>query len=259
MLLPGKVCLITGAADGIGKGIATRFAAEGAAIGVLDYHAAACAATAAALRAAGARALALLADVRDPAAVAAAVQQLAETFGPPTVLVHNAAVMPSGGLDETPEADWDVSFAVNVKGAYVTSRSVLPHMRVAGGGVILFTTSITAHVGLPGLAAYSATKGALLALARAMAIDYAAENIRVNTVSPGTIDSPMLHRFVNEQADPAATRAAFDAMYPRGRVGTIEEVAAVFAFLASDQASFVSGADYRVDGAMSVKSEQPRL
>jgi NAD(P)-dependent dehydrogenase (short-subunit alcohol dehydrogenase family) len=259
MFLPGKICLITGAAEGIGRGIALRFAAEGAAVGVLDWNAAACAATTGEILAAGGRAVALVADVSDAAAVEAAVEQLVATLGSPTVLVHNAAVMPTGRADQTTEAEWDRVFAINVKGAYLSARSVLPHMRSAGGGVVLFTASITGVMGLPGLAAYSATKGALIALARAMAIDHAAENIRVNAVSPGTVDSPMLQRFVQAQADPAATRAAFDAMYPRGRVGTIEEVAAVFALLASDQASFISGANYRVDGAMSVKSEQPRL
>ena len=116
-----------------------------------------------------------------------------------------------------------------------------------------------ACLGLPGLAAYSATKGALISLARAMAIDYAREGIRVNSVSPGTIDSPMLHDFVATQKDPEKTREAFDEMHPVGRVGTIGEVANVFVFLASDQSSFVTGANYSVDGGLSVKGEQPQL
>ena len=118
---------------------------------------------------------------------------------------------------------------------------------------------ITGVNGLPGLAAYSGTKGALISMARAMAIDHARENIRVNSVSPGTIDSPMLHATVAVSPNPDETRRAFDEVQPRGRVGTIEEVAAVFAFLASDQASYVSGANLSVDGGMSIKSEQPRL
>jgi NAD(P)-dependent dehydrogenase (short-subunit alcohol dehydrogenase family) len=113
--------------------------------------------------------------------------------------------------------------------------------------------------GLPGLAAYSSSKGALIALARAMAIDFARDGIRVNSVSPGTIDSPMLHAAVAATHNPQATRQAFDDIQPRGRVGTIDEVASVFAFLASDQAGFVSGANYCVDGGMSIKTDQPRL
>jgi NAD(P)-dependent dehydrogenase (short-subunit alcohol dehydrogenase family) len=175
------------------------------------------------------------------------------------VLVHDAAVMPTGTLDQTVEEDWDRAFAVNVKGAYLTGREVVPLMRRAGGGSIILMASVTGINGLPGLAAYSATKGALISLARAMAIDYAREGIRVNSVSPGTIDSPMLHDFVAAQKDPEQTREAFDEMHPIGRVGAIEEVANVFTFLASDQSSFVTGANYTVDGGLSVKGEQPQL
>ncbi len=257
--LSGKICLITGAAQGIGRGLALRFAVEGARVGVLDIEPERCGRVAEEIAAAGGQALALPADVSSAAQVDAAVQALVAAFGPPTVLVHNAAIMPIGRLDETPEADWDRAFAVNAKGAYTTSHAIVPLMRAAGGGSIIFMSSITGVAGLPGLAAYSATKGALIALARAMAIDHARDGIRVNSVSPGTIDSPMLHNFAAAQPDPDRTRQAFDAMYPRGRVGTIDEVANVFVFLASDQASFVSGANYRVDGAMSVKSEQPSL
>ena len=111
---------------------------------------------------------------------------------------------------------------------------------------------------MPGLAAYSATKGALIALARAMSTDYARLGIRVNTVAPGTIDSPMLHDFIAAQSAPDYYRRAFDEMHPIGRVGTIDEVANVFLFLASDESSFVTGANYQVDGGISVKGEQPQ-
>lgn len=259
MLLKNKVSLITGAGNGIGRGIALRFAAEGARIGVLDLDSDSCYRVVDEIRQAGGQAMPLPADVSKSDSVKGAVQDLAAQFGPPTVLVHNAAVMPNGTIDVTTENDWDMVFAVAVRGAYLTSREVIPQMRRVGGGVILFMASITGVQGLPGLAAYSAAKGALISLTRAMAIDHAREGIRVNSVSPGTIDSPMLHRFVEEQQDPEATARAFDDMYPRGCVGTIEEVANVFAFLASDQASFVSGTNVMVDGAMSVKSQQPRL
>lgn len=259
MLLEGKVSLITGAGQGIGRGIALRFAAEGARVGVLDINAAACEHVMMEITQAGGQAIALPANVTQGGDVRNAVHTLADRFGWPNVLVHNAGVMPSGRIDETGEEEWDRTFAVNVKGAYLTCREMIPMMRQAGGGSIILMASITGVNGLPGLAAYSATKGALISLARAMAIDYAREGIRVNTVSPGTIDSPMLHRFVAEQNDPARTRQAFDDMYPRGQVGTIDEVASVFVFLASDWASFVSGANYAVDGGMSIYSMQPRM
>ncbi len=119
-------------------------------------------------------------------------------------------------------------------------------------------SSVTGILGLPGLAAYSATKGGLAALARAMSTDYARLGIRVNSVAPGTIDAPMLHNFVMQQSDPERIRKAFDDMHPIGRVGTIDEVANVFVFLASDEASFVTGANYEVDGGLGVKGEQPQ-
>lgn len=258
-ILDGKVSLITGAGNGIGRGIALRFAREGSRIGVLDIRSADCDKLVEEIEKEGGTALALPANVTNSDEVCEAVKKLYETFGAIHVLVHNAGVMPEGTIDQTSEADWDRVFAVNVKGAYLCSREVIPLMRKQGGGSIVLMASITGVNGLPGLAAYSGTKGALISMARAMAIDHARENIRVNSVSPGTIDSPMLHAAVAATSNPDLTRRAFDEVQPRGRVGTIEEVAAVFAFLASDQSSYVSGANISVDGGMSVKSEQPRL
>jgi NAD(P)-dependent dehydrogenase (short-subunit alcohol dehydrogenase family) len=258
MRLQGKVTLITGAGGGIGRGIAQRFAREGALVGVLDRDAAGCAETVALIEAAGGSALDLPGDVGSAAAVDAAVARLTERFGLPTVLVHNAAVMPAGTIDRTSDEEWERAFAVNCRGAFLASRAVIPHMRQAGGGAIIFMASVTGMLGLPGIAAYSATKGALLSLARAMSTDHAHEGIRVNSVSPGTIDSPMLHNFLAAQREPERLRHEFDAMHPIGRVGTIDEVASVFVFLASDEASFVTGANYTVDGGLSVKGEQPQ-
>lgn len=258
-LLLGKTALISGAAQGIGKGISLRFAREGASVGVLDLSAPAADAVVERIRLEGGCAIALPADVSDAAQVRNAVAALAREFGQPDVLVHNAAIMPEGTIDGTSEEQWDRVFAINVRGAYLTCREVLPAMRTERRGSIILMASITGVNGFPGLAAYSATKGALIALARAMAIDHAADGIRVNAVSPGTIDSPMLHEFVASQADPRRTRLAFDQVQPRGRVGTIEEVVNVVSFLASDQASYVSGSNVTVDGGMSIKGEQPRL
>jgi NAD(P)-dependent dehydrogenase (short-subunit alcohol dehydrogenase family) len=173
-------------------------------------------------------------------------------------LVNNAAVMPAGRLHETEPADFDRCVAVNLRGAYLLSRAVIPGMIDARTGSIIHMSSVTGILGLPGVAAYSMTKGGLAALARAMSTDYARLGIRVNSVAPGTIDSPMLHNFVAAQSNPDLIRKAFDDMHPIGRVGTIEEVASVFVFLASDEASFVTGANYEVDGGLGVKGEQPQ-
>ncbi len=256
--LKNKVALVTGAARGIGRGIALKFAAEGAAVGVLDRDESACQEVVAEIVAAGGHAHALAADVTQEQAVDYAVADLRSHFGLINVLVNNAAVMPAGRLHETPPSDFDRCVTVNLRGAYLVSRAVIPQMIELRQGSIIHMSSVTGVIGLPGLAAYSATKGALIALARAMSTDYARLGIRINTVAPGTIDSPMLHSFLAAQSAPEHLRRAFDEMHPIGRVGTIEEVANVCLFLASDEASFVTGANYQVDGGLSVKGEQPQ-
>jgi NAD(P)-dependent dehydrogenase (short-subunit alcohol dehydrogenase family) len=253
-----KVALITGAARGIGRGIALKFAQEGARIGVLDRDAAACQVVVDEIVAAGGHAVALGADVTSEGDVEVAVAKLRGTFGLINVLVNNAAIMPTGRLHETSLADFDRCVAVNLRGAFLVSRAVIPQMIELRQGSIIHMSSVTGVIGLPGLAVYSATKGALIALAHAMSTDYARLGIRVNTVAPGTIDSPMLHDFIAAQSAPDHYRRAFDEMYPIGRVGTIDEVANVFLFLASDESSFVTGANYQVDGGISVKGEQPQ-
>jgi meso-butanediol dehydrogenase / (S,S)-butanediol dehydrogenase / diacetyl reductase len=258
-ILQGKIALVTGAGNGIGRGVAIRFACEGAMVGVLDICAESSKKVVEEIRATSGKAIDLSGDVSRSEDVSRCVQTLVRDFGIPGVLVHNAAVMPEGTIDETSEGDWDRVYATNVKGAYLTCREVIPLMRKAGSGSIILMASITGVNGFPALAAYSGTKGALISLARAMAIDHAAEGVRVNSVSPGTIDSPMLHAFVAAQSNPERTRRAFDEAQPRGRVGTIDEVVNVVTFLASDQASYISGSNVTVDGGMSIKGEQPRF
>jgi len=258
MQLQGKVALVSGAGRGIGRGIALRFAAEGASVGVMDLNTADCKKVVDEIKAAGGAALALPADVSSESEVESVVAALSAAFGAVNVLVNNAAVMPAGRLHETSPADFDRCLAVNLRGAYLLCRAVIPHMLASGGGSIIHMASVTGIRGLPGIAAYSATKGALIALARAMSTDYARFGIRVNAVSPGTIDSPMLHDFLAAQSNPTRLRDEFDAMHPIGRVGTIEEVANVFVFLASDAASFVTGSNYEVDGGLASKGEQPQ-
>lgn len=258
MRLDGKVALVTGAARGIGRGIALRFAEAGAKVGILDLYDEACQTVVDEIAANGGQAIALQADIRYEEQVNAAVAMLREAFGVCTVLMNNAAVMPAGRFHETPIDEFDKCLAVNLRGTYLVCRAVIPDMLEQGNGSIIHMASVTGLLGLPGIAAYSGTKGALIALARAMSTDYARDGIRVNSVSPGTIDSPMLHDFVAAQSNPDDLRRQFDEMHPIGRVGQIREVANVCLFLASDESSFVTGSNYEVDGGLSSKGEQPQ-
>ncbi|MEZ4631375.1 MAG: SDR family oxidoreductase [Deinococcales bacterium] len=256
--LDQKIALISGAAAGIGRGIALAFAAEGAKVGVLDLDQSRCQAVVDEIKTQGGKALALAADISNPISIETALSKLKKHFGPVEILVNNAAIMPSGALHET---DWQAiqrCVSVNLLGSVALSRAIIPDMLAQARGSIIHMASVTGMLGLPGLAIYSATKGALISLARAMSTDYAKKGIRVNSVSPGTIDSPMLHAFLAEQNQGKVLRKAFDEMHPIGRIGTIEEVAKVFIFLASDEASFVTGANYTVDGGLSVRGEQPQ-
>lgn len=258
MRLEGKVALVTGSARGIGRGIAHRFAEEGAQVGILDLHADECQTFADEITSAGGQALAIPADISDPAQVTSAVKKMQEHFGTINVLMNNAAVMPSGAIHETALEDFDRCVAVNLRGTYLVSSAVIPGMLALGQGSIIHMASVTGLLGLPGIAAYSMTKGALISLTRAMSTDYARQGIRTNAIAPGTIDSPMLHDFLSAQSRPEELRQEFDEMHPIGRVGQIREVANVCLFLASDESSFVTGATYTVDGGLSVKGEQPQ-
>lgn len=251
--------MVTGAGNGIGRGIALRLAREGAAVGILDSDPLGCERVLQTMMEFGGKGIALPADVSEQGEIRDAIRQLDAAYGAPTLAVHSAGIMPTGTLLETSEKEWDRVHAVNVKGAFLICKEVIPHMLREKKGSIILVSSITGVIGMPGLAAYSSTKGALISLARALAVDYAREGVRVNSIAPGTIDSSMLHDFVAAQNDPQETRLRFDDIQPRGSIGTIEEVVNVVAFLASDESSLINGANLPVDGGMSIKGQQPRL
>ncbi|MBM3264558.1 MAG: SDR family oxidoreductase [candidate division Zixibacteria bacterium] len=259
MRLNGKVAIITGTGDGIGRGIAVRFAREGASVAVCDVNGDAVAETGRLIKTEGRPVFVETLDITDHAGVRAFVDRVVQRFGRLDILVNNAAVMPVGSIEEQDETVMDRIVRVNLVAPAVFSKYCAPHMRRSGGGSILHMASVTGHNGFPGVALYGATKGGLIALARGQAMELAPYGIRVNTVSPGTVDSPMLHNFIREHADdPEAARRAFDAIHPIGRVATIDEVASVFVFLASDEASDITAADIRCDGGFSVQGRQPR-
>ncbi len=245
----GKVALITGT-TGIARATALRLAGAGARVVACGIDAAANEALAAELPGC----LALKADVSAPVEVEAAVTAAARSFGGLDIIVNAAAMHPYGTVEETDPATWARCMAVNIGGIYLTAHYGVREMRRRGGGAIVNLASVQGHACQQGVAAYVATKGAIHALTRAMALDHAADGIRVNSVSPGSVRTPMLalaaRRFDGEDADVEAAFRRFGAAHPLGRIAEAEEVAEMIAFLAGPRAGFCTGGDYLVDGGL---------
>ena len=233
----GLRALVTGGASGIGLAVATRVSDEGAAVAVLD-------------RADTGRFTYLRADLADDAAVRAAVDSAVQSLGGLDVLVNNAGVGAQGGVEANDDDEWHRVFDINVVGLVRVTRAALPALRASEHAAIVNTCSIAAIAGLPNRALYSATKGAVLSLTRAMAADLLPDGIRVNAVNPGTADTPWIGRLLGSAADPAAERAALEARQPHGRLVSADEVAAAVAYLASPAAGSTTGTSLAVDGGM---------
>ena len=228
--LEGKIALVTGAAGDIGRAIVRRFTEEGAKVLGVDIS----------LSGDG------HCDVGDAVSAAAAVKRAEEKFGTLHILVNNAAtVTPYEPVDTLNEKAWRQALDVNLTGAFLMSKFAVPAMLRAGSGSIIHMASQMGHVGAPGRAAYGVSKAALIQLARIMALDHGAQGIRVNSLSPGAVmTSRVIERYGSEQA----VREKLESKYPIGRIGKVEDVAQAAVFLASDEASFVTGSDFLVDG-----------
>ncbi len=250
--LDGKRVLVTGGGAGIGQAAARRLAAEGARIAVADIDGAAAGTTAELIGADGGTARPITADVADPDAVAAMVESAAAALGGLDVLVNNAGVAVPGGVDSLRLDDWDRVVAVNLRSMWLAAKHALQHLRSANGGAVVNLSSLQATLGFPGWTSYAATKGAIISMTRQMAVELATDRIRVNAIAPGTIMTPMNERILAEADDPEEVERTWNSLHALGRYGHPDEVAGVIAFLASDDASFITGHCLPVDGGASI-------
>ncbi len=253
--LADKTALITGAGGSIGRAAALLFAAQGAAVAVVDIDGGAAEETAGMIEDRGGQALALAADVAASDQIGEAVDRAAGRLGGLDVVYNNAGVDSTGSVADATEADWDRCFNVNVKGTFLTSRAAIPYLRKSGSGAIVNQASVAALVGVAGMAAYGAAKGALVSLTRSMAVDLAPFGIRVNVLCPGTVHTPLIEPLLRQRGkgDLNLGMKMTTVKYPIGRLGEPAEIARAALFLASDDASFVTGSVFAVDGGMTAQ------
>jgi NAD(P)-dependent dehydrogenase (short-subunit alcohol dehydrogenase family) len=245
--LANRVALISGGATGVGGAASRLFAAEGARVAIVDINAVEAERTAQQVRAAGGQALVLMADVSQAAAVDAAVAQVVQQWGTVDVLFNHAGSIVVKPFLDTTEDEWDRLMAINVKSMFLVTRAVLPHMLARGRGAIVCTSSISAVAGTPGEVLYDTTKGACHMFARAIAVEYRDRGIRCNALCPGFVRTPHGLREVAALQKMGVDVSAAAMAAAQGRMCEPEEVAAVALFLASDEASFVNGAQLFVD------------
>lgn len=252
--LGGKVAVVTGGGSGIGAAIASVFARQHARVVVLDVDGRAARSTADAIGAAGGSADAMACDVADAAAVETTFARIAGSGPRIDILVNNAGIAHVGTIERTEEADFDRLYRVNVKGVYLCARAVVPIMVAQGGGVILNMASIVSLVGVPERFAYSMTKGAVHTMTMSIAIDYVKQHIRCNCICPARIHTPFVDDYVARHyaGRERETLEQLSAYQPIGRMGTPEEVAHLALYLCSDEAAFVTGQAYPIDGGVLV-------
>lgn len=247
MRLRDRTAVITGAGGGIGRACATEFAKEGASVVVADIDYPGASATVRTIKEFGGTALAVETDVADPGSVRRLVDKTLEAFSQVHVLLNNAATQVNKSIEDTTFEEWNRQMAVNLGGIFLCSKACLPSLRKTKGNIINMA-SVNGFFVEPIVAGYCATKAGIIGLTKAIAIDHGKEGVRVNCICPGYIDSGLAESYFQAQPDPAAARAAAGKLHALWRIGRPEEVARVAIFLASDDASFVTGAAYGVTG-----------
>ena len=244
MRLAGKAAIVTGGGSGIGKAIAAAFVREGAKVAICGRNARRLVQAASDI---GPQCLALTADVSRSDEIARVVKQTLEKFERLDILVNNAGILLAGTAESLTDEQWEQTFNTNVRGVWQLSRAALPHMRKAGSGSIINIASVLSSLGARNRVAYAASKGAVLAMTRAMALDHAEENIRINCICPGIVETEMVAAF---NLDDNARQQRM-AAHPMGRFGQPEDIAGLAVFLASDEARWITGAAFPADGGYS--------
>ncbi len=254
MKLANKTAIITGGGAGIGAATAKRFAADGANVVVADIDPEAAKAVATEIAGAGGQAIGIQCNVSDGVALSAAVGTAVQQYGALHIIVNNAAGGAAGGrpVHAVDEKDWDDSFNINVKAGYLLAKAAIPHLEAAGGGSILWTSSLGGKQGTENMGVYGATKAAIVNLVKTMSLELGPTGIRVNAICPGTIRTPGLLRM-------GVPVEALAHMIPLGRLGEPHDIANLFAFLASDDAAYITGQSIDVDGGMGAGMRAPRM
>jgi NAD(P)-dependent dehydrogenase (short-subunit alcohol dehydrogenase family) len=246
--LHNKTAIITGAGTGIGRACAIAYTEQGAKVALVGRRKDVLDTLAREMASGNSSVLVIAADVSRAQDVERVVAQTASHFGGINVLLNNAGILYAGTAEQITEAQWDETFNINVRGMWLLSRAVLPHLRKAGGGSIINVASVLGQVGARNRAAYAASKGAVIQLTKCMAIDHGPENIRVNAICPAFVETELTAAVLRRAADPEAIRRERTSVHPIGRLGMPEDIAGMAVYLASDESSWVTGATLAVDG-----------